>query len=300
MTFEKLVIESNRSIAAACVRFGLCLAIALSSGCGASSAGPGVQFKAPSASSEHAEGLPSNIVPQPIALASETPTVESIKTAAVEAVGGGVTLSGQVHYRGMPPARRTINMSKDAKCIELHGAKSVLDEDLIVNAQGGVKNAFVRVQRGAPKKDYPMPEKPAVLDQKDCMFRPRVQGIRVGQKLLVDNGDPVTHNVRSFPVLNPAFNFGQPPQTEPRVRVFERAEREIEIQCDFHLWMHAYIFVMDHPFYCVSDDSGTFAIEGLPPGEYTLESWQEKLGKKRTTVKVGDTDVVNVNFTYPN
>ena len=98
---------------------------------------------------------------------------------------------------------------------------------------------------------------------------------------------PVTHNVRSFPVLNPAFNFGQPPQTEPRVRVFERAEREIEIQCDFHLWMHAYIFVMDHPFYCVSDDSGTFAIEGLPPGEYTLESWHEKLGKKRTTVKVG-------------
>ena len=131
------------------------------------------------------------------------------------------------------------------------------------------------------------------------MFRPRVQGVRVGQQLLVGNGDPVTHNVRSFPVLNQAFNFGQPPDTDPRERVFERAEREIEVQCDFHPWMHAYIFVMDHPFFSVSDDDGTYAIDGLPPGEYTLESWHEKLGKQRKTVTVGGDDLVDVNFTFP-
>jgi hypothetical protein len=210
----------------------------------------------------------------------------------------GVKLSGRVVFTGKPPARRVIIMAKDPKCIELHGGKPKLDEDLLVGASGGLKNAFVRVQRGAPKKDYPLPDKPAVLDQQGCMFHPRVQGVRVGQKLLVTNGDPVTHNVRSFPVLNPAFNFGQPPKTEPRERVFERAEREIEIQCDFHLWMHAYVFVMDHPFYSVSDDEGAFSIEGLPPGEYTLEAWHEKLGKQRKTVTVGDKEVADVNFEY--
>jgi Carboxypeptidase regulatory-like domain len=212
---------------------------------------------------------------------------------------GGAKLSGRVTYRGTPPARRVINMTKDAKCIELHGDKPVLDEDLIVSKSGGLSNVFVRVQRGAPKKDYPLPEEPAVLNQKDCMFHPRVQGVRVGQRLLVGNGDPVTHNVRSFPVLNPAFNFGQPPDTDPRERVFEKAEREIEIQCDFHLWMHAYVFVMEHPFFSVTDDDGTFAIEGLPPGKYTLEAWHEKLGRQRQTVTVGDDDLVDVNFTYP-
>ena len=60
-------------------------------------------------------------------------------------------LSGRVVFRGSPPARRVINMSKDAKCVELHGDKPVLDEDLIVSDGGGVKNAFVCVRRGAPK-----------------------------------------------------------------------------------------------------------------------------------------------------
>ncbi|MBI2826331.1 MAG: hypothetical protein HYX69_16740 [Planctomycetia bacterium] len=190
-------------------------------------------------------------------------------------------------------------MSKDAKCIEMHDGKPVLDEDLLVATGGGLKNAFIRVGRGAPKADYPMPERPAELNQQGCMFRPRVQGVRVGQKLLVGNADPVTHNVRSFPVFNQPFNFGQPAGTDPRERVFQKAEREIEVQCDFHQWMHAYIFVMDHPFFDVSADDGAYALRHLPPGEYTLETWHEKLGKQKKTITVADRDLADVDFTYP-
>ena len=233
----------------------------------------------------------------------KTPAKAAVPSEAAAAKAashaGGVKLSGRVLYHGSPPARRVVNMSKDAKCVELHGGKPVLDEELIINNDGGVKNAFVRVQSGAPKTNYPLPEGPAMLNQKDCMFRPRVQGVRVGQRLLVANGDPMTHNVRSFPILNAAFNFGQPPDTDPRERVFDKAEREIEIQCDFHLWMHAYIFVMDHPFFSVSQDDGMFSIDDLPPGVYTLESWHEKLGKQRKAVTVGDKDLTDVNFAFP-
>jgi hypothetical protein len=292
------------------------LAVGLASGCGRSIAVADGQTSPPSAdaadvstanlsASDESAPVPACALCEPASrrtiAASGQPdhaATTSVKTAAAERASGA-RLGGRVVYRGDPPARRPINMSKDAKCVEMHGGKTVFDEDLIVGADGGVKNAFIRVQRGAPKMDYPMPEKPAVLSQEGCMFHPRVQGIRVGQKLLVDNADPVTHNVRSFPVLNPAFNFGQPPKTEPRERIFERAEREIEIQCDFHPWMHAYVFVMDHPFYSVSADDGTYAIEGLPPGEYALEIWHEKLGKQRQTVKVTDADVSDLNFTYP-
>jgi hypothetical protein len=62
--------------------------------------------------------------------------------------------------------------------------------------------------------------------------------------------------------------------------------------------MHAYIFVMDHPFYAVSAADGSFKIEGLPPGEYTLEVWHEKLGKQRQKATVADQDVADVTFTY--
>ncbi len=212
--------------------------------------------------------------------------------------GGGAKLSGRVTFDGTPPERRTINMSKDAKCIALHGGKPVLDEAVLVGDDGRVKNAFVYIRRGAPKIEYPLPEEPAKLDQKDCMYRPRVQGILVGQRLLVGNSDPVTHNVRSFPIRSRPFNFGQPPDSEPRERIFEAAEREIEVQCDIHPWMHAFVFVMDHPFFCVTDDDGTYTIDGLPPGEYMVEAWHEKFGRQRQTVIVDDGDMQDVNFTF--
>jgi hypothetical protein len=213
------------------------------------------------------------------------------------AARSGAKLSGRVWLKGLAPMRRPINMTKDANCIKIHGDKPVLDEAVLVGASGGLENAFVSVRRGAPKTDYPMPSEPAMLNQDGCMYRPRVQGVRVGQKLLVQNSDPVTHNVRSFPVLNRPFNFGQPAKTEPRERVFERPEREIEVQCDFHPWMHAYIFVMEHPFYSTSDKDGQYSIEGLPPGEYSLESWHEKFGRQRQNVKIADSDV-ELDFTY--
>jgi hypothetical protein len=223
---------------------------------------------------------------------------KSVENASSEGAVGGMRLSGRIIFQGPVPERRVVNMGKDAKCVELHGDKQVLDEELIVSNDGGVKNAFVYVRRGAPKMNYQMPELPARLDQKGCMYHPRVQGVRVGQRLLVGNDDPVTHNVRSIPALNRAFNFGQPPDTEPRERVFERAEREIEVQCDIHPWMHAYIFVMDHPFFAVSSDDGTYTIDGLSPGEYSLETWHEKLGRQRETVTVSDSDLADVSFTY--
>ena len=221
-----------------------------------------------------------------------------VGTASTESAAKGAKLSGRVSFEGPVPQRRVISMGKDAKCVEIHGDKRVLDEDLIVSESGGVKNAFVSILRGAPKLKYPLPEQPAVLDQKGCMYHPRVQGVRVGQRLLVGNGDPVTHNVRSFPVANRAFNFGQPPEVEPRERVFERAERAIEVQCDFHSWMHAYIFVMDHPFFDVSKDDGTYSIDGLPPGEFTLEVWHEKLGRQRKAITVVDGNLTDVSFVY--
>ena len=209
----------------------------------------------------------------------------------------GVKVTGRIRYEGTPPERRTINTAKDPQCAKLHGDKPVLDEDLLVS-DGGVANAFVFVRRGAPKSNDPPPAKPAELNQKGCMFHPRVQGIRVGQKLLVGNNDPVTHNVRSFPALNQAFNFGQPPATDPRERVFEKAEREIEVQCDIHPWMHAYVFVMDHPYYSVSSASGGYTIEGLPPGEYTFECWHEKLGRERKTITVSTSPMADVDFSF--
>ncbi len=210
----------------------------------------------------------------------------------------GATLSGRVLFDGPLPERRIINMSKDPMCVELHGDTDVLDEALIVSEGGGVINAFVYLRSGLPKDKYPIPAEPYMLDQKNCAYRPRVGGMLVGQKLVVLNSDPVTHNVRSYPIRNRAFNFGQPADSGTRERVFDQPEREVEIQCDIHPWMHAFVFVMDHPFFGVSDEDGKYAIAGLPPGKYTLALWHEKLGKQQQEITIGDSDLADVDFTF--
>ena len=160
-------------------------------------------------------------------------------------------------------------------------------------------NIFVRVKSGLSKKKYDVPKEPVVLDQKGCMYRPRVQAVRAGQTFRFVNSDPLLHNVRGFPTRNRPFNMGQKPGSDPRDRVFKRPERPIEIQCDVHTWMRGYIFVMDHPFYSVTDEDGQFSIDGLPPGEYTLAAWHEKYRRElRQKITIGEEDVVDLNFTF--
>ncbi len=225
---------------------------------------------------------------------SKADEVPSAKTAATE----GAVVSGRVTLDGPAPKRLAINMEKDPTCIKLHGDEPVLSEELLVGNDGGVQNAFVYIRKGAPKADYPVPSEIVKLDQKGCMYHPRVQGMMVGQTLQVLNSDPVTHNVRSFPIRNRAFNFGQPADSGPRERLFNAPEREIEIQCDIHRWMHAYLFVMDNPFFAVTDEHGAYSIAGLPPGEYSLAIWHETLGKQQQDVKVDDGHVDGVDFTF--
>ena len=225
--------------------------------------------------------------------ASESPAA----TAADDPPG----LSGIARFDGRPPERRPVSLrekgGKLSDCHELHDGV-LLDENVIVSEAGEIANVFVYVKRGLPDVEHPVPEEPALLDQKKCMFTPRVQGVRVGQQFLMRNSDPVLHNVRSLSFRNRAFNFAQPADSEDRDRTFTIREKAIRVQCDIHPWMRAYYFVMDHPFFAVTDETGRFNIEGLPPGEYTLAAWHEEFGEEEAELTVGEDGIATVSFTF--
>ncbi|MGB0579131.1 MAG: PQQ-binding-like beta-propeller repeat protein [Limisphaerales bacterium] len=203
------------------------------------------------------------------------------------------TIHGYVRFEGKPPRRLGLNMTPESKRMY---DKQPLDEKVITGKNNGIANVFVYAKRGVERKSYPMPEKPAMLDQRKSMFRPRIQGVRVGQKFIIRNSDPYIHNTRSLSLRNRMFNVGQPPKSADRERVFKRAEGPIRLGCDFHKWMAAFIFVVDHPFFAVTDENGHFEISGLPPGEYTFEAWHEEFGDQRVTLKVDGSAELNFAF----
>ena len=207
-------------------------------------------------------------------------------------------LTGTVRFDGEPPKRRKIFFNPETAPLYKFHKGELLDEVILVGENGGLANAFVHVKKGVEKKNFPMPTGPALLDQAGLMFRPRVQGVRVGQEFVTRNSDPVVHSVRTISVKNRSFNNVHAPQSEDRIHTFKHVEKPIHVANSFQKWMSAFVFVMDHPFFAVTDAQGRFKIEGLPPGEYTLEAWHEELGEQQTTITVGSNGTAQADFTF--
>jgi Carboxypeptidase regulatory-like domain len=70
------------------------------------------------------------------------------------------------------------------------------------------------------------------------------------------------------------------------------------VKCNVHAWMHAYIGVVEHPFFAVTDSNGRFSISNLPPGTYTVEVWQERFGPRSQQITVAPKETKEVTFTY--
>src|SRR5262245_24414067 len=106
----------------------------------------------------------------------------------------GAALTGTVKYAGKAPVNPPIKMNAEAVCVKQNAGKKVLQDNVVVGTQGGLKNVFVYVKEGV--KNAPAAPTTAVeFDQKGCTYAPRVFGVRVNQPIKIVNSDPTLHNV---------------------------------------------------------------------------------------------------------
>jgi len=154
----------------------------------------------------------------------------------------------------------------------------------------------VAVAGPAEKPAQPAPAAPVVFDQKGCHYEPHVFGIQAGQPLEILNSDDALHNVHALPKNTQEFNLGMPIKGMKLTKTFTAPEVAVKIKCEVHPWMAAYAGVLDHPFYAVTGEDGSFSLKDLPPGEYVVEAWHEKYGTQTQTVKVPETSEVSFTF----
>jgi plastocyanin len=205
--------------------------------------------------------------------------------------GNEGNINGAISFAGEAPAAKKQDASSDSSCGEV-----VLD-DVIANG-GKLQNVFVYVKSGLPEANFAVPEVAVSLDQKGCRFSPRVIGVQAGQLVSVSNSDPTNHNVHPIPRVNKEWNESQLAGQGPIKRKFTKPETMIQVKCNQHAWMTAWIGVLSHPFYAVSDANGSFAILGVPPGEYEIEAWHEKFGAKTMKVKVEPKGEARADFAF--
>lgn len=236
----------------------------------------------------------------------EKPAAETAAPAAAAAATGSgpvdpataADVKGTVTIEGTVPANEPIKMNADPICARQADGPQTM-ETYVVGADGkSLGNVFVYVKDGLGNLVFEPPTTPVVIDQKDCRYHPHVFGIQVGQPLDIVNSDPTLHNIHAVAKNNREFNNGQPIQNMKTTHTFTAGEVMVPFKCDVHGWMNAYVGVMTHPFYAVSDTSGAFSLKGLPPGTYTIEAWHEKLGTMTQSVTVGAKESKDITFAF--
>lgn len=210
---------------------------------------------------------------------------------------GTASISGMITFDGEAPARIPVRMKPE--CMDQHDTPP-LSEDAIVGEAGGLMSVFVHVTAGlADGYSFATPSEPVVLDQIGCMYAPRVLGVQTGQTLRIENSDPFQHNIHPVPASNRGFNESTPNEGDYLEKTFLLPEIMVPVKCDVHSWMQAHIGVLDHPYFSVSGDDGSFTISGLPAGDYTIEAWHEQFGTQVMQVSVGDGEAkADANFMF--
>jgi Carboxypeptidase regulatory-like domain len=200
---------------------------------------------------------------------------------------GVVTLSGAAPEMKVPTARKTADFCKTKEIP--HNAVRVVD--------GKLADVFVRLAPGsAPGAG--VPANAAQIDQTDCTFAPRVQGVVTGQSYEIRNQDGVLHSVIAWEGVSQLFQQTQPKGSPAITKEAPNSPSVVRMGSGIFPWMRGFLFVTDHPFFAVTSESGAFELNGVPAGTYTVEAWHTQYGKVEASVTVSPGVDATVNFQF--
>ena len=202
-----------------------------------------------------------------------------------------LTLAG---CTAQPPASRNESEEQEAKRCDRRDARATgavtgrvswdgaaLDlphAPIIDGKSRGIKNAVVYLRGIDPRKAKAWDHAPVRVEFKEH-FLGVTQGngvgsvgvVRVGDEIEVINREPEYRHLR----LRGAAFGGMPlaANGKPHRRVLDQAGLVHLTSATFHIWMSAHLFVVEHPYYALTDEQGRFTLDKVPAGRYELVCW---------------------------
>ncbi len=171
----------------------------------------------------------------------------------------------------------------------------------VLSPENEVKNVLVIVEdvkkgKAPPKKDF-------TLDNIKCRFDPLLGISYVKSQYVIKNSDPLLHNTSMGKIVRKGvrrtvYNLALPFKDQV-IKKLNRVAGLINVKCDAHPWMRAYVYSSRHPYVSITDENGNYEINGLLPGKYKVRVWHEGFEEivKEVEVRAGKASDLNVTFT---
>ena len=234
----------------------------------------------------------------PLAITACLPiTANAAKYTPVQVQEGG-SITGKVSFSGKDPAPKIYNVAKYNKvCGE--GDREI---DFVKVNKGALNDVVVYLHKVKSGKAFSPGTGTGKLDQKTCTFDPFLQVMNNKETIEVINSDPVLHNIHTYELIGRAkktvLNISQPEQGSINKTINLKRGAAMKLECDAHDFMHGFVFVAKNPYYAVVKANGSFKIDDVPAGKYTIKAWHGTLGEKKSKVDVAANGKATVNFAF--
>lgn len=220
-------------------------------------------------------------------------------------VANGASVSGKVMFEGPLPADAVekILITKDqGVCGE--GDRDVVWVDV---KDGALRGSFVFLDKIKEGKAWAPPSDGFLIDQKGCRFTPWAQVVQPGQITIRNSDAGVLHNINTREMIGVdkgrvvkkgIFNFGQPDPGDLVQELKTRRGPYIGINCEAHNFMFGYMMAPMHPYAVVVGEDGSYNLDNIPAGKYTIKAWHPKYGIQKAKITVEAGGSMQQSFTF--
>ena len=223
----------------------------------------------------------------------------------VMTVDNGGKLNGRVTLAGPIPKARSFHLIHAPNiefCSRISDGKGHrLLFDFTVSKNRGLKDTIIALID--VKKGKPFPQKMQTFHIDRCRANNYIIGIKNSENILIENMDPIQHEIATYEVRNiyPNQTSNRPvtPNSSQVRSAFVRANAsEYTIKCNLHPFLQTHGYLVKNPYYTVTDSNGNFSIDNIPPGTYDVVAWHTYIPQKKRVVTIKSSGMTKIDFEF--